>query len=436
MRAAVGLVAVVAVLSVGCGRSSGLSVGEGASESTGTATEPPPGASAIDGEVGYELLGVQPSAGEMGVVDHASDAERYDELWRRFRFEQQPPTVDFDEQVVLFYARAEDGCPDEVADVRLERDTLLVEWRPPAGGCIQPLIPTAFALAVHRATVPETFVAFLEGFHNDYDDVEHVVELTAYEGQGPTGVPARPDPPTPTRVTGTVELPGPGEAAARVLDDGTRVWVVHHRDGRVSVLAADASDDGDAESLSVRGLRTQVFWYPSARRFGGGGTYDEYGVSLRGRSGPNLDWYESAVDGSEVVVGERVGPVPYEHPSTDEQTPADGEPHSPDHPREASGLPLDEARQQPDGTVVILDAALVAYGDEPLRLCAAPEPPELWEWEGCPEDAATPVDVTLETNDHSLMWVWHGPLRVRVVESGFSEVTLLGAGHSGGRIDG
>lgn len=388
-----------------------------------------------DGRVAHELLGVQQSAGELGLVEHATDQGRYVELWERLSFDERPPAVDFDEQVVLFYVRAEDGCPDEVGGVRLDGDRLVVDWRPPAGGCIQPLIPTAFALAVHRATVPQRFVVFLEGFHDDHDDVEHIVELAAYEGSGPPDAPARPTPPEPTTVAGTVELPAPGEAADRTLEDGSRVWVVRHRGGGVNVLAADAPAEGDTERLSVRGLRTQVVWHPSARRFGGGGWFDEYGVSLRGRSGTNLDWYETSVDGAEVTVGKRVGSVPYDQPVGDDPPPGDAQPERPDHPRQVTALPLDQARQRPHGSVVVIDAALVAYGDQPLRLCAPPESPELWDWDGCPSDAPIPVGVTLEQADADSMRVWHGPLRATVTADGFSEITLLGAGHSGGRID-
>lgn len=422
MRNAV-VLAGLAVLLMGCGGSPSDRAGEATAADTTSG-------------VVYELLGVQPSAGEMGVVEHAAAEGGYVELWERFSFDDPPPRVDFDDYVVLFYARAEDGCPDEIGDVRLEGDRLVVDWRPPAGGCIQPLIPTAFALAVHRATVPQAFVAFLEGFHDDYDDVEHRVELPAYEGEGPAGAPDRPAPPAPTTVTGTVELPSPGDAAARTLDDGTRVWVVHHDGGAVSVLAADAPTDGRAETLAIRGLRTQVLWYPSARRFDGGGWYDEYGVSLQGRSATNLDWYESSPDGDEVHVGERVGPVPFHEPvAADTTGSGDGEPEWADHPREATALSLDEAQRQPPGSVVVIDAALVAYGDQPLRVCDAPEPPEIWDWTGCPDDAPSPTDVALEQSDGETMWVWHGPIRVRVEEDGFSDVTLLGGGHSGGRID-
>lgn len=435
MRATIALLAGVTVLLVGCGGSPGAfgpapsapptEIGDG----TRSATEGP-------GPVVYELLGVQQSAGEMGVVEHAADEDRYVQLWERFSFDGSPPPVDFDEYVVLFYARAEDGCPDEIGDVRLGGDRLVVDWRPPAGGCIEPLIPTAFALAVHRATVPQRFVALLEGFHSDYDDIEHPVQLAAYEGPGPARAPTRPVPPAPTKVTGTVDLPPQGQAAARTLEDGTRVWVVRHRDGMVSVLAGEASIDAESELLSVQGLRTQVVWYPSPRRFSGGGWYDEYGVSFRGRSATNLDWYEAEVDSSQVRVGQRLGPVPFYEPVTHDATMGvQGEPDAHDPPRQVTALPLEEARNRPDGSVVVIDAALVAYSDEPLRLCDPPDSPELWDWDGCPPDAPSPVDLTLNQTDANSMWIWHGPVRARVTAKGFSEITLLGAGHSGGRID-
>lgn len=439
MRHTIAVVASVAVLCVACGESQG-GLTRGSSVPSPDGGEETPSETDAVGPVAYELLGVQQSAGEMGAVEHAADEGRYVQLWERFSFDESPPTVDFDEYVVLFYARAEDGCPDEIGDVRLDGDRLIVDWRPPAGGCIQPLIPTAFALAVHRATVPRTFVAVLEGFHGDYEEIEHRVELAAYEGPAPAGAPTRPAPPEPTTVAGTVELPPQGEAAPRMLDDGTRVWVVHHRDGAVSVLAGEAPADVRTELFSVRGLSTQVLWYPSARRFGGagvgGGWYDEYGVSLRGRSVTNLDWFESAVDGSRVSVGQRVGPVPFEKPVTEDATDgAAGQPDWHDHPRQVTALSLEEARRRPEGSVVVIDTALVAYSSEPLRLCDAPEAPELWDWDGCPNDAPKPLDLVLEQTDPDSMWVWHGPLRARVTNNGFSGITLLGAGHSGGRID-
>ena len=65
-------------------------------------------------------------------------------------------------------------------------------------------------------------------------------------------------------------LPPRGETQLAVLDDGRRVWVVHHDDGDVDVLdvAAERLDpeaDPYVYGSAFAGIRSFTFWIPAER---------------------------------------------------------------------------------------------------------------------------------------------------------------------------
>ncbi len=100
-----------------------------------------------------------------------------------------------------------------------------------------------------------------------------------------------------------VGLPPPGETRLEVLDDGRRVWVVHHDDGDVDVLdvAAERLDpaaDPFVYGSAFSGIRSFTVWIPAERIFlGPAVVYDDRGTAL--------SWSPNQVGGAEDA-----GPVP------------------------------------------------------------------------------------------------------------------------------
>lgn len=131
--------------------------------------------------------------------------------------------------------------------------------------------------------------------------------------------PVMPDPAPAATVDRSEPLPLPplGGVAAEWLDDGTPVFVVHHPDGGVDVVAAEAPfDEMDAAGVAwcpAPELFVQVWW---ASVFTPDGSH-------RGGPAPRgLDTFEASIAGDAVLVGARRPGVP--RPPTSTETPQVG----------------------------------------------------------------------------------------------------------------
>ncbi len=388
--------------------------------------------------VRYELLATTQEAPEMGSIHHADDREAFEELWDRFNFGGTAPEVDLGAWTVLFYLRAEDACPDLIADVALDDGMLDIAWEPPPGGCNQPLLQTAFAVALHRSTVPATFTATLDGFHSVYEPtaLEVSVAPPGADAAPPPATTERTAPPPPSSELGRDALPDDGEVTVVLLEDGTPVWVINHGAGVVSALATDVlparPDDEDAGG--VVNLRSAVHWVPALRQFWGGAQYDEFGTNTGGAAARNLDWYEVAVDGDQVVVGERVGPVPHRTPLRATQQGSVEVVRAQD-PATTPLLTVEDALGLEGEQVVAVDADVVVWGTDQAALCVAPEPPRIFEdWGGCPPDALRPAVLAEDTVPDGQFLAIQGPVRLRVRGGEVLEVVLLGGGHTAGTL--
>lgn len=141
----------------------------------------------------FEVLGVSETAtGEYG-WHLAGDADSLSQLWDHHGFEGPPPHVDFGTRVVLVSVRAEDACPDDLVEMRLSGGVLEPTFLPPPGGCDEPLLTTAHAVAVHRGDLPAQFTAVLRQHEGHGGDVETGLSLPPYDGS------AAPAPPVPAR---------------------------------------------------------------------------------------------------------------------------------------------------------------------------------------------------------------------------------------------
>lgn len=165
-------------LLTGCGPQVVLQPG-----SAGTETPAPRQTVAVHPDaIWFEVLGVSQQARHIGETALATTARELARAWDRHGFDPPVPAVDFATHVVLLVVRPEDGCPDDLVEARRDGATLQTTFLEPPGGCIEPLIPTAYAIALHRADLPERFTARFEAHEGHGGDITASFTLPAYDG--------------------------------------------------------------------------------------------------------------------------------------------------------------------------------------------------------------------------------------------------------------
>lgn len=111
--------------------------------------------------VRFLVLGMNPDGpGFYGRVDHARDQASLEEFWTLYAIPGEPPVVDLDSHLVLFYAIPDDACPDDLLYMHMQ-DEIIAEFRQPFSACLQPLIPTSYAVSIERSSVPGIVVPTL-----------------------------------------------------------------------------------------------------------------------------------------------------------------------------------------------------------------------------------------------------------------------------------
>ena len=180
----------------------------------------------------------------------------------------------------------------------------------------------------------------------------------------------------PTRVaTGRVSLAVPpiGQTDTAFLSDGSPVFVVHHRDGTISVLSAISTH-------RPWGVGVIIGWCAPARDFEDwkhGSFWDETGAKVAGPAPSGLETYPIVkVDGGRVEVSDAVnagrplgsppgrprnGPQCYNHSGP-------GTNLVPDFAGRPSYELRDALRTQPSGLVVLRDVVL-RYDRNGVRVC-------------------------------------------------------------------
>jgi hypothetical protein len=328
-----------------------------------------------------------------------------------------PTDVDFRRYFVFAFSGADDpGCyvPTEPSALVLDADGVLtprlvhpylvcsIAARAPQGA--ESLLRV---LAVSRDGVPPW------GFrHRRNDGTLETFRLHHPLGRLPPQLPGD-EPilrPSADTVQATTALPEAGDAALTRLHDGTFVWVVHHREGGVSVLDA-RSTYGIYQDLP--GVRTFVFWERLTRRFQR--IYDEYGVA---RWHPNLSRYEADIDETGLIVRiGRAGPpvrrklmVPIGDGS------ADGT-RAYRVLQRFEALSIDQALRAADGTTVLIDASLHVSRDRPP--CVAPS-------DAAKCDAGSPVPVGLEHLRAMPQAPPGAPVIARVIRGRLYDLTVMG----------
>lgn len=189
MRRATGML-VAAALIAGCGQAPDLEV----TDADGQGSQPH-GTADVAWEHLDQIEDVLPDRAAAAVFE---DPDALAAAWERHGFDGDPPTIDFDVQVVLLVGQADDGCPDELTRLEVVGGDLEVDWLPPPGGCIQPLIMRLHAVMVHRGVLG---AGFDYGLDEPYagDLLPVTIDLPPFDG-------AAPAPPEPPRAMSSTDL--------------------------------------------------------------------------------------------------------------------------------------------------------------------------------------------------------------------------------------
>lgn len=330
-------------------------------------------------------------------------------LWRRVGGSGDAPDVDFDRHVVLG-AGFEDGpCQGEISAVEVDASgTLTMKVEPLTDACIALAVRVGVLVVVPRSVLPESFVWAPRG----RDPWVRRFSLPPFEG---SRTPPSTQPTLEGEVAegrGIVELPAPGRLALRTLDDGREVWVAHHVDGTIAVVAADWVPSPRTS------MRQRVTWNERTRRFGTG--HDSFGRSVTGDDALPVHAFRRADAGIEI--GE-LAELPEGPILPREDAP---ELEGPDSPYEnATPVSLDAL---PEGRVVRVEAPLVLGLEGPPRVCTPPSDRKmLAHFLGCTEG---PTHGRSETRPG--VSILGGPLVVRRRGDELDLVIGMGGGSSSG----
>ena len=129
--------------------------------------------------VPFEVIGFGQSTSALwGQIRYATVDLDLERLWGVFSLPEEPPTIDLDSQMVLFYNRVEDSCPDTLESLELVGDRLEPTFVPPDAGCDLPALAFAYAVSIPRSSLPDEFVAILPAGGSIYPEQQHEVDLT------------------------------------------------------------------------------------------------------------------------------------------------------------------------------------------------------------------------------------------------------------------
>ncbi len=212
--------------------------------------------------------------------------------------------------------------------------------------------------------------------------------------------------------SGSAPLPPVGEASLAFDRDNVPVVIIHHADGTVSAIDARTADPSD----TIIGL---VRW-DAARRafFGPSGVFDEYGRRLDRPQSGDLVTHATRVDGDTVHFGDIVR-TPLGDPIV-ETTDA---PATTDIDVGALTLQsLDQALDAPVGTVVLVDATMVADATG-ARVCKldGEEVRRTFIVE-CPLDAPEAFGIELLGEDITFLG---NPILATRAEGGFADIVTV-----------
>ncbi len=397
-----------------------------------TSEAPPPVTSGL-ATTGFRTHAAYLATDEMGALLIATTQEEVDGLWDQLPDLGPAPSVLENAEVFLRFTVPDDACPEIFSGLREVGGNFEVQMTP-AGyeGCIQPLNPRTYVVSVDRPFQlpqgPGEVTISLPAdppFHNPTS-----VSVALSKGPVSSGSPVAPTVPDEelTDGRGVLELPNPGSATAALLDDGTPVFVVAHRDETVTVVDARVPTEfGKVPYNDVdENILVLTSWWGGAGRFLGAGVWDRYGRALDNGPHADLRRFAAVVRDGQVVVGQPTDVRPAGDPITDTQTYGSNvEPLLPEL------VQLSVALQTEPGTVSRIDATAVVRSDIGARLCVVEEGAPVGQLDACPDDAPVVEDLFQESPDGRLWTTWfHGPVLAVRTDGGFAEVVAMG-GKSG-----
>ncbi|HTO02005.1 MAG TPA: hypothetical protein VL068_15165 [Microthrixaceae bacterium] len=127
-------------------------------------TSPPSSESPQEFGVVFEVLGMgEAGIDTMGALRAEYTQEELTQAWAAAGLGGSPPEVDFAEKVVLSITIPDDACPPTLVEFSRSANGLEPIFREPEGGCIEPLIPKTFVVALDWASTGDSFRIFLPG---------------------------------------------------------------------------------------------------------------------------------------------------------------------------------------------------------------------------------------------------------------------------------
>lgn len=180
-RATIATAAAAVLLLAACGDPADGPGPADTDDGTATGTQP-----ASDGEVAWTHHGeVEATLDGRAAAEALEDPDTLADAWATHGFDGDPPTVDFDDEVVLLLGRPDNACPDQPVELAVDdAGHLDIEWVTPPGGCTDPLILWLHALTVHRGVLAEEVTYGPdEPFEGELEAV--TLELPPYDGDAP-----------------------------------------------------------------------------------------------------------------------------------------------------------------------------------------------------------------------------------------------------------
>lgn len=227
----------------------------------------------------------------------------------------------------------------------------------------------------------------------------------------PPGPSARGEPPPIARAGQTVprgeavEIPERGKISLRSLSNGTAVWVVHHADGSLNVLASVVLAKHAPRTELPPFVWQTISYSPDQGRFVGG--YDARGKSVHGWA-PIQAFSWTRIDEHQLALGRAVATVPAPVQAADAAPSLDGP------ARAYAGLPTQDWASVTDGRIALLDADLVVRDQGVAELCQAPDPSApLKFFAECPAGSPWVLGSPSNKPPHMRAHVLYGPLVVQ-----------------------
>ncbi len=328
----------------------------------------------------------------------AGDRSQFGALWLEVGAPRRQPAVDFAEYVVFAIVGEGAQCPWEVLAVDLEPDDVLRVRTDGNWSCTDVAVRRALVLAVPRRLLGASVTLIEHGAFTF--DVPQPGEASAPQ-DSPPSAPAQQEAPQGE----SVAVPERGRLSLRTLSNGMQVWVVHHRDGSLNVLAATLATKDWPRSELAPFLWQVITYSQDEGRFIGG--YDARGQSVHGWA-PIQAFTWTRLDEGHIALGGTVATrsVPIQA--------RDAAPMLEGPSRAYTDLPLQSWASVKDGHVARLDVDLVVRDQGAAQLCHAPDSSaSLESFTACPTGSPLVLGSSNGKPPHMLAHVLYGPLVVQ-----------------------